>query len=107
MALSTKEEKAIKELRWKLSQSYAVKDFKVYGSKATGTGEVDSDIDVMILLDNTSPAIESEIDDVIFEINLKYDCLISAVFFSRSELEEGPYSESPIFKKAMSEGIAE
>ena len=33
--------------------------------------------------------------------------IVSALFFSRSELEERPYSESPIFKKAMSEGIAE
>ena len=33
--------------------------------------------------------------------------ILSALFFSRSELEERPYSESPIFKKAMSEGIAE
>ena len=49
--------------------------------------------------------IESEIDDLIFEINLKYDCLISAVYFSRYELKDGPYGESPIYKKAMAEGI--
>ena len=59
----------------------------------------------MILMENSSPVIESEIDDLIFEINLKYDCLISAVYFSHYEIEYGPYGESPIYKKAMVEGI--
>jgi hypothetical protein len=59
----------------------------------------------MIVLEKTSPYIESQIDDTIFDINLKYDCLISAIFFSDDELEEGPFGESPIYKKAMAEGI--
>jgi len=105
MALSDNEKNAVTELRSILSKNYALRDLRVFGSKTTGYDVDDSDIDVMILLEDTSPAIESEIDNAIFEINLKYDCLISAVFFSRSELEDGPYGESPIFKKAMSEGI--
>lgn len=106
MALSANEKNAIIELRSKLSKNYALRDLRVFGSKTKGYDIDDSDIDVMILLEDTSPAIESEIDNAIFEINLKYDCLISAVFFSRAELEDGPYSESPIFKKAMTEGIS-
>ena len=105
MALSDIEKKALRDLRLKLSKSYSVRDFRIFGSKATGTNDDDSDIDIMILLEDTSHVIESEIDDLIFEINLKYDCLISAVFFSRDELEYGPYGESPIYKKAMLEGI--
>jgi len=105
MALSENEIKAIKELRLKLSECYSVGDFRVFGSKATGADMADSDIDVMILLENTSPVIESDIDDMIFEINLKYDCLLSAVFFSRHELEDGPFGESPVYKKAIAEGI--
>jgi len=105
MALSATEKKAVTDLHSKLSKNYAIRDFRIFGSKATGTDVSDSDIDIMILLEDTTPVIESEIDDLIFEINLKYDCLISAVFFSRHELEDGPYGESPIYKKAMVEGI--
>ena len=36
---------------------------------------------------------------MIFEINLKYDCFITALFFSRKELDAGPLTESPIYKK--------
>ena len=105
MALAESERKAIKDLRSKLSRRYSVADFIVFGSKATDTDVADSDIDVMILLEDTSPAIETEIDDLIFEINLEYDCLISAVFFSREELQDGPFDQSPVYKKAMAEGI--
>jgi len=105
MALSEILKKAIKELHSKLSENYTVRDFIIFGSKATGTDMDESDIDVMILLEDTSPAIESEIDDMIFDINLEYDCLISALFFSREELEEGPFDQSPVYKKAMAEGI--
>ena len=105
MALSVNEKKAIKDLHSKLSESYTVKDFRIFGSKATSTEKDDSDVDVMILLEDTSPEIESEIDDMIFDINLEYDCLISALFFSREELEEGPFDQSPVYKKAMDEGI--
>ena len=105
MALSITEKKAIRDLHSKLSKSYAIRDFRIFGSKVIGTDVADSDIDIMILLENTSPVIESEIDDLIFEINLKYDCLISAVYFSHYEIEDGPYGESPIYKKALVEGI--
>ena len=64
-----------------------------------------SDLDVMIVLENCEPAIESEIDDLIFEINLKHDCFITALFFSRAELDRGSLSESPIYKKILQEGI--
>ena len=59
----------------------------------------------MIVLEKTTPKIESQIDDTIFDINLKYDCLISVIFFCKDELEEGPFGESPIYKKAVTEGL--
>jgi len=105
MALSSNENKALRALKKILSGKYKILDFKIYGSKATGTDVQDSDIDIMILLEDHSPTIESEIDDLIFDVNLKYDCLISALFFSRKELEFGPLAESPIYKKIMQEGV--
>jgi len=36
---------------------------------------------------------------------LAYDCLISVVIFSRWEVEEGPLSESPLYKRILKEGV--
>ena len=105
MSLSGTEKNAVRELQTNLSERYALSDFRIYGSKAADTDVPDSDIDVMIVLEQTSPEIESQIDDMIFDINLRYDCLISAIFFSLDELQEGPFGESPLYKKAIFEGI--
>jgi predicted nucleotidyltransferase len=44
MALSESEKIAIKKLRIKLSRNYSVADFIVFGSKATNTDVVDSEL---------------------------------------------------------------
>jgi hypothetical protein len=59
----------------------------------------------MIVLDDYSWYDESEIDDLIFDINLKFDCLISALLFKREELETGALADSPIYKKIQKEGV--
>jgi len=106
MGLLPDEEKALKELKIALAENHQLLDFRVFGSKVTGTDVKDSDLDVMIVLEEHSPTIESRIDDLIFDINLQYDCFIKAIFFTRKELEVGPLSESPIYKKIMIEGIS-
>jgi predicted nucleotidyltransferase len=105
MPIRPNERKGLHVLRSVLEESYNLVDFRIYGSKAMGTDAEDSDLDIMIILEEGSPTIESQIDDLIFDINLKYDCLITAIYFSRLELEDGPLSESPIYKKILEEGI--
>ena len=106
MPILSNEKQAINALKSRLSKEYSILDFRVFGSKAKGTDLEGSDIDVMIVLEDLSPSIESQIDDLIFELNLKYDCFITALFFSRKELEIGPLSESPIYKRILQEGTA-
>jgi len=106
MPILPDEKKALKVLRTTLLKNYGLLDLRLYGSKAKGTDVPDSDLDVMIVLEDYSPVVESEIDDVIFDINLKYNCFITALLFSRKELEVGPLTESPIYKKILQEGIS-
>lgn len=103
--LKRNEEAAVRTLRDELSQRFNIFDFRIFGSKVKGTDTPGSDIDVMIEIDELNPAIESQIDDIIYEINLKNNTFISAIIFSKKELEEGPMSESPIYKLIQKEGM--
>lgn len=105
MMLSTKEHSALVQLKRELAQRFTLIDFRVYGSKARGKASVESDIDVMIEIEEYNHAAESEIDEIVFKINLEYDCFISTVIFGRRELEEGPLSESPLYKAIEREGV--
>ena len=43
--------------------------------------------------------------DIRYQINLEHDVFISALVFGKDELEEGPMSESPIYKVIQMEGV--
>ena len=105
LKLNQNEEQAITKLNEALRAKYHAVDFYVYGSKARGDATPESDIDVMIELEEYTPEIESAIDDLVFDINLAHDCFISTVMFSKKVLEEGPLGESPLYKAIAREGI--
>jgi hypothetical protein len=56
-------------------------------------------------ISDLNPGIESEIYDIVFDVNLENDCFISVIIFSKEEIEKGPMSESPIYKTIMKEGM--
>lgn len=103
--LSENEIEALSAFKRAVGGHYRLIDFRVFGSKVRGEASPDSDIDVMIELEDYTPEIESTVDDIVYEINLAYDCFISTVIFSRKELEEGPMTESPLYKAIEREGL--
>ncbi len=103
--LNENEEKAIKALENVLSKKFGLLDLRLFGSKARGEAHSESDIDVMIEIADTNSEIEAQINEIIFEINLQNDSFISAVIFSRKELQEGPLAESPLYKIVQKEGV--
>lgn len=103
--MTSQEKTALNELANALRDRYGIDSVVVYGSKARGDDSPDSDIDVMIVLDDYTPEIEAAIDELVYEINLAYDCLISTVLFDRQELAEGPLGESPLYKRVLAEGV--
>jgi uncharacterized protein len=103
--LSENERAALAKLKKTLEERFNLIDFRVFGSKARGEAVPESDVDVMIEIEEYNPLTESAIDELVFKINLEYDCFISVVIFGRRELEEGPLGESPLFRVIEREGI--
>ena len=104
--LKENEKEAILFLKNLLLKKFNLLDFRIFGSTVWGNAGPESDIDVMIELEEITPEIESQIDEIVFEINLEKDTFISTIIFSRDEIEEGPMSESPIYKVIQKEGIS-
>jgi uncharacterized protein len=96
--LKENERRAVDALKGELEARFDVREIRVFGSKSRGEADADADLDVMIQLGTRSPEIESEIDDITFEINLRNDSFITTVVLGESELEQGPMKESPIYK---------
>ena len=105
LLLKKNETTAIRSLKEELSSRFKLIDLRLFGSKVRGEDTPESDIDIMIQLAESNPGIESQIYDIIFEINLKNDSFISAIIFSKNEIDEGPLAESPIYKIIQKEGV--
>ena len=103
--MKSNERAALVNLKRELEKTLNLVDYRVFGSKARGEESPESDIDVMIEVENYTPEVEALIDELVFEINLDHDCLISAVIFGSKELHEGPLRESPIYRSISREGI--
>lgn len=105
MILKENEEKAVLSLKKVLEERFHILDFRIFGSKVRGNALPDSDIDIMIEVEEYTSEVESSIDDLVYEANLAHDCFISTVIFSKRELEEGPLGESPLYKVIEKEGV--
>jgi predicted nucleotidyltransferase len=103
--LKENEKNAVETLKRRLKERFEVRDMRLFGSKVRGQAGPDSDVDIMIELPKRSPEIESEIDDITFEVNLRTDSFITTIVFGQDELQEGPLRESPIYKSIRKEGI--
>ena len=103
--MKTNERDALIKLKRELGKALNLVDYRVFGSRARGVESSESDIDVMIEVEDYSAEAEALIDELVYEINLDHDCLISTVIFGSKELHEGPLGESPIYKAISREGI--
>lgn len=80
LTLSPKEWLAIQGLLERLQQSYGsqIRQALLFGSKARGEAQQDSDIDILLLVENENWALKDAITDVAAEVNLEYDLQIDA-----------------------------
>lgn len=97
---------AIKEFHEKIKERYGQQLVKLilFGSWARETATKESDIDLLVVLEGEiQPG--REIDrmiDIITDIDLKYDTLLSVVPIAREEFEE---RNSPLLLNVRKEGI--
>jgi predicted nucleotidyltransferase len=106
LKLADHERAAILLLREALGEKYGLRDFRIFGSKARGDALPDSDIDVIAEVEDIVPEELSKVYDLVFDLNLAHECFISLVLFTRREIEEGPMSESPLYRAVAREGVA-
>lgn len=103
--LTTDERKALENLKNIIARKYKLLDFVLYGSKASGRDTAESDIDIMVEIEEESRNVRWDIYNMVAGVNISYGCLISPILFSRREIEEGPMDESPIYRRIVKEGI--
>ncbi|MBI5788942.1 MAG: nucleotidyltransferase domain-containing protein [Candidatus Schekmanbacteria bacterium] len=104
--LTLQEKQALQELSLILHEIFPVAEIILFGSKARGDFDVESDIDLLILTGHKIDRKKRhEITHYVFEVNLKYDVNISTLVIPKKEWEEGLYPVLPIYWEISEQGI--
>lgn len=94
----------VKKLRAQLSNQLV--QIKIFGSKVRGTFHEESDLDVLLIVQERTEAILDTIAAIHLEIELQYNLNISLIIYSQDEFEINERFESPFIKNIQRESVA-
>ena len=98
----------MKELKDHLNRHLNNKVVEVilFGSRVKGTANKDSDYDVVIVINTQDDRkVRREINDLCYDLELKYNIFLDTQIISKDELEYGLRGKHPVFRLAVKEGI--
>jgi predicted nucleotidyltransferase len=93
------------QLKSRLMDIADLKELRVFGSRADGRFDEDSDLDVYIEVESLDVIKKERMLDIIWEIGFNNDRLISPLIFTRDEVTNTPVRSSPIIKNIHENGI--
>lgn len=91
----------VKQIRERLGDH--LKQIILFGSRARGDNDPDSDYDCLILVDEVTSQIKSIIYDIGGDTLYRYSILINSIPVSKKRFEQRDYN--PLFTEAAREGI--
>jgi predicted nucleotidyltransferase len=85
-----------------------VKRLIIFGSRAKGEATEDSDLDVIILVDERTSDIERKLEDVVYQVMWNHDFkpIISLKVFSESQFSDALKRGFSFFRHVEKEGVS-
>jgi uncharacterized protein len=82
-------------------------DIRLFGSEARGEAVPESDIDILVVVqpDDRRTALETQIVDIAFDVNLEFSVFVSPTVVTPAILNHPVWSESPFIETVRREGI--
>ena len=97
VALASKDREAIESAALVLRRRFPVERVILFGSKARGTDDEESDIDLLVLTSRSLSLQERDaVIDVLFDVELEHDVVISTLVLSMQDWLEGTYQVLPV-----------
>jgi predicted nucleotidyltransferase len=106
--LTENEKAALRELVERLQEQYgsSLVTVKLFGSKARGDFDADSDVDVLVVVQTADDwEAQGEISGIGSKIDLKYDVLLSQVAMTMKRYNQHRRYRSPLYKNILKEGV--
>ncbi|NOT02435.1 MAG: hypothetical protein HOP29_17660 [Phycisphaerales bacterium] len=104
--LSDRDRLVIREAAAVLRERFPVKRIVLYGSKARGDDDRDSDVDLLVLMDHDMNMTErGEVISAIYPVQMKHMVMLSPLIIGEDEWENGVYQVLPIHDEIDRDGV--
>jgi predicted nucleotidyltransferase len=105
--LALSEQTAIKEYLDRIQQRFPdrVVAVMLFGSKARGDADAESDIDLLILVDLEANELRSELWRIAADVSLEYNLVLSPRVFDQNRWAEIRRLRLPLYRAIVSESI--
>jgi predicted nucleotidyltransferase len=88
-----------------VEQKVALREIRLFGSRARGSGAEDSDLDIFVSVSNCTREIEKFISECAWEAGFPVDVIVVPVVIDQEKLEKGPLRDSAFIRNVFREGI--
>jgi len=102
--MTDKEMQILSELKRGVSQITTVVDMCLFGSRARGDADKDSDMDIFLEVPSINRELRDKLSDISWELGYENDIYISLMIFTKDEIENSPLRASPLVANIMLEG---
>jgi len=107
LSLSERERRAIEAFLERVRQVYPqrVKQMSLFGSKARGDSNADSDIDVLLIVDEEDWRFRHTISDIAADVSLAHDVLIGPWVIGQARWDEMRRHRFTLYENVQAEGV--
>ena len=103
--MTKKDYEIAREVRNRISGVTEILDFRVFGSRARGDAQDDSDMDVFVEVPRLDRGLKQKIREKAWEVGLDNCIVISTLILSKDQVENSPLRASPIVENIFHEGV--
>jgi predicted nucleotidyltransferase len=77
----------------------------LFGSKARGDADAESDIDLLVLVDLETSQFRSELWHIASDVSLEYNVVLSPRVFGQTRWDETRRTRLPLYRAIMADGV--
>lgn len=102
--LSTADRRVAETFKERLLTIVRPLDVRVFGSRARGAAQPDSDLDIYIEVEKMSPEVRTKISELAWDVGFDQDVVISTFVVTRDQIEHGMAGANPLVLDVLEEG---
>src|SRR3972149_9209314 len=99
--MNDKDLEIVERFKELLSRKVKIHELKVYGSRARGDSSPESDLDLLVVVEQLDFSIEKYISDCAWEAGFPEDVIVMPVAISLDTLRNSPIRESVFIKNVV------